>query len=826
MINRFSAALASVICKRPWLVVAVGLGLAAAGGVLASNIQIKSSFSDLLPDQSQAVKDLEAISKRVGGRGTVSIQVEGKNLQAMERFADALVARLKTYPPSEIMFIDYKVDSQKAFFERNKYLYPSLDELTKLRDEIQRRVDEETAKANPFFVDLSSDEEKKQKKEDAKFDLKKKRAEYEKELARFDKYRDGYLTNKDGTMLIIVIKTPGSATGVEFAERFIEKVEAEIAALDPRRFDPSIEAYLTGELKDVPDEYHALRNDIVVVSNLCTGLILLAVLLYYRSLKMTIILTVGLVGGILTTFGIVYLRIGYLTAATAFLAAIVAGNGINFGIYVLARYMEERTREGPITDKMARTLSGTILSISTAALAAGTAYASLMATKFRGFNEFGFIGGVGMVVCLAYALTVIPALIVIAERHLPFRSLTREQHQRGRIFSGATAWAVTRHPRIVLAVGVAAVIASAISLAFFLRDPFEYDFRKLRNQYAQKAGARAGATDQILGERSTPHIFLAESIEQVPKIKKALSAYLKTNPDPEKQAIRAIRTALDYVPGSVAEQEQKIAVLGEIRELIEGRVFKSLSAEDQAEIERLKPPPDLTPITLASLPEEVARPFTELDGTRGTLIAVDMVGSVWNGPSIFKFARIIRAVKLDDGKVVRSSGKVVIFNDMIQHVRDEGPVATLMAFLAVLVLVAIIYRNARDALVLGVAMTSGVLIMMGAAIALGQKINFLNYIAIPISFGIGIDYTVNLYTRFKEEGPGSIERVLRSTGGAVMITSLTTILGFGAMWFSINGAINTFATLAVLGEVACLSVAVLFAPAAFALFFKGLPKKG
>jgi uncharacterized protein len=828
MINRFSAHLASFICRHPWFVIAIGLCLAGVGGALAYHIDIKSSFSDLLPDQSQAVKDLEAISKRIGGRGTLSIQVEGKNLKAMERFADALVAKLKKYPSSEVLFIDYKIDSQKSFFEHNKYLYPSIDELTKLRDEIQKRVDDEIAKANPFFVDLASDDEKKKKKEeDSKFSLKEKRAEYEKELRRFDKYIDGYLTNEDGTMLIIVIKTPGSTTGVTFAQKFTKKIEDEIAALDPKGFDPSIDAYLTGELKDLPDEYHALRNDIVVMSNLCTGLIILVVLLYFRSLKMTIVLTVGLLSAILTTFGIVYLRIGYLNTATAFLAAIVAGNGINFGIYFLARYMEERTQGGEITDRISRTLSATIISVSTAALAAGTAYASLMATQFKGFNEFGFIGGVGMVVCLIYSLTMIPALIVIVERHMPFKSLSHEKHARGRIFSGASAWAVTRHPKMVFSIGAVALLASGISLVFFFRDPFEYDFRKLRNQYSQKVGSgkKGGATDKILGERSSPHIFLADNVAQVPKIKMALSGYMKTNPDPERQAIKAIKTAQDYVPGTIEEQEKKIALLGEIRELVEGHVFKSLSPEDRAEIERIKPPKDLVPITLASLPEELVRPFTELNGTRGTLMAVDMNGSIWDGPPIFRFARTIREVKLDDGKIVRSSGKVVIFNDMIQHVRNEGPIATLTAFLAVLVLVTVVYRNKRDVLILTVSMMSGVLIMLGGMAALGQKINFLNYIAIPISFGIGIDYTVNLYTRFQQEGPGSIEKVLRSTGGAVMITSLTTIVGFGAMWTSVNGAINSFATLAVLGEVACLSVAVLFAPAAFALFLKGLPKK-
>ena len=123
-------------------------------------------------------------------------------------------------------------------------------------------------------------------------------------------------------------------------------------------------------------------------------------------------------------------------------------------------------------------------------------------------------------------------------------------------------------------------------------------------------------------------------------------------------------------------------------------------------------------------------------------------------------------------------------------------------------------------------MATGVVLMMGVAVALGQKINFLNYIAIPIQFGIGVDYSVNIYSRYLEEGRGAIGRVLRSTGGAVMITSSTTIIGYGAMWFSINGAINTFGTLANIGEVTCLAAAVLLMPAYLAVFRGGHPSKG
>ncbi|MCP4675381.1 MAG: MMPL family transporter [Deltaproteobacteria bacterium] len=822
MLTKMITRWARIVYRHPWQVVAVALVIAAIGGYLATNIKIRSSFKNLLPDKSHAVIDLDAISKRIGGMGTLTVYIDGANLKIMQRFADDIVKKLQTYPKEEILFVDYKIDAQKKFFERHKCMYLSVKELKELHDEIKKQVAKEKAKANPFFVDLSGGGKKKKDT----FNIEEKKEKYEKHLHKFDKFIDGYLTNKEGTALIVILKTPGSNTGVEFAEYFTQKIEKDIAKMNPKKYDKNLEVVLTGEMKTIPAEHEALRNDIVFVSNLCVGLVLLAISLYFRSIRMTVILSIGLLAGVATTFGIVYLCIGYLTAATAFLAAIVAGNGINFGIYFLARYMEERQRNDEIVDVLARAMKGTVVSVSTAAFAAGASYALLMATQFKGFNQFGFIGGVGMLTCLVFALTLNPALTILMERHFPFKGVSKDNYERGRIFSGCAAWLVERFPRVVIGFGIVAIIASIVSLAFFLEDPFEYDFRKLRNQKLQvkRSNNKKSSADAILGERSAPHILLADNFEQVPKIKKALGGYMKSNPDPARRAIKHIKTIYDYLPGSTEEQKEKLHIIRDIRKLIVGNVFKSLSKEKQKEIEDLTPPEDLSVVTMDTLPEELVRPYVELDGTRGTLMYVDMNGSIWNGKPLRRFAGVVQEVKLDDNKIVRSSGKAVIFSDMIRHVEEEGPYATAGAFLVVCIVIAVAFRKKRHIIVMVLSMTTGVLLMMGVAIAFGQKINFLNYIAIPIQFGIGVDYSVNIYSRFLQEGSGSIGRVLRKTGGAVMITSATTIIGYGALWFSVNGALNTFGTLANIGEVTCLIAAILIMPAYLAVFRGGLKR--
>lgn len=855
MLEKFMARWAAMIHRNPWKISILSILIAICGAYLTSQLALKTDFATLLPENAQSVKDLHSIADRMGGMGTLMVQLECDDLPAMERFADDLVGKLSKYPKAYIKFIDYRIDLQKKFFEHNRLLYLKEKELSELRDGLKEKIDTEKLKASGMWVDLDDDEDeedadtakpaakaevakdgqaqaKDAEKDDGKkkpFDFKEKRKKYEEELKHFDKYKDGYLTSEDGKTLLIVIKTPGTATGVDFAREMVSKVTAEIEALKPQSYHPSLKVTPTGDMQTLIEEYYSLRDDILIVSNLCVFAVFVAVALYYRSIRMALTVGLGELVAIFVTFGITKLQIGYLTTSTAFLASIVAGNGINFGIYFRARYMEEHAKTGPSEITLVNSMTNTIHSVATAALAAGVAYASLMLVDFRGFNQFGFIGGVGMLVSLVVAFTVDPAVVILMDRHWPFKDKGAKIDGKGNFehgaFSRLFAWIVESAPKTILFGGTALILASTVALALFLRDPYEYDYKKLRNQISRKegSGAASNKAEKILGERSSPHIILADRIEQVQPIKDELLKFTSENPDPEKRVIKNIKTVFDSLPGSLEEQARKLVVIGDIRRIIDANDFSFLDDDDKKTLDDMTPPTDLRPLAMNDLPPEILRPYIETNGTRGTPVLVYMADgmSVWNGHDLMRFAAAVRSVKLANGEEVRSSGHAVIFSDMLTYIANEGPSATWHAFVMALIVILIFYRRPKDVVLIMLSMTSCVLLMMGTAILLGQKINFLNYIAIPIQFGIGVDYCVNPYQRFLEEGPGSVGRVLRSTGSAVMIAALTTIIGYSALWFSLNGAINSFGTLANIGEFAALALGILIVPAFLIVFRKG-----
>jgi predicted RND superfamily exporter protein len=114
--------------------------------------------------------------------------------------------------------------------------------------------------------------------------------------------------------------------------------------------------------------------------------------------------------------------------------------------------------------------------------------------------------------------------------------------------------------------------------------------------------------------------------------------------------------------------------------------------------------------------------------------------------------------------------------------------------------------------------------MFGYILIFREKINFLNFIALPITFGIGVDYGVNIFQRYRLEKSKGILPVLKHTGGAVMLASFTTVTGYGSLLIASNQAFVSFGKLAVLGELTCVFAAVVALPALISVLQPVTPK--
>jgi hypothetical protein len=131
-------------------------------------------------------------------------------------------------------------------------------------------------------------------------------------------------------------------------------------------------------------------------------------------------------------------------------------------------------------------------------------------------------------------------------------------------------------------------------------------------------------------------------------------------------------------------------------------------------------------------------------------------------------------------------------------------------------------RNRRAAAVLsGTAV--GSLAMIAVCALVGLKINFLDFVALPIALGLGIDYAINVAHRAGRDDPGI---ALRSTGGTVLVCSLTTMIGYASLLVSNNLAIRGFGLASLIGEITCVVTALVLVPAIIAVGSREVSSQG
>jgi predicted RND superfamily exporter protein len=181
--------------------------------------------------------------------------------------------------------------------------------------------------------------------------------------------------------------------------------------------------------------------------------------------------------------------------------------------------------------------------------------------------------------------------------------------------------------------------------------------------------------------------------------------------------------------------------------------------------------------------------------------------------NLIEFVRSIRQIVDQVDPKAPIAGQLPVTADMFEAISRDGPKATLFALIAVAFVVMILFRRPVSIFLTMFSLILGIVWMMGFLFGTDSKINFLSFIALPITFGIGVDYGVNMFQRLKEEKDASIVQVIENTGGAVLLASLTTAIGYGSLLIADNRAFVSFGKLAVIGEVTCVFAAVFSLPA-------------
>ena len=814
--------------RRPLVVVLLVLATLIPTGLLASRLSLRSAFSELLPDDKRSVIEMRHISERLTSSSTLSVVAQSENIDALKRFSDTLSPQLRTLDPKLITSVEDGNRDTRDFFRAHKHLYADLADIEKMHDDVVDRYDYEVQKKSGMDLGLDDkdDADGKDKADDnsdvpppidadaLEDKFKKKIDEAEKKQPGTDGY---YIGKSKGQMwgAILVRTSLGSMDPKAFELR--ARIQALVDKINPKQWDPKFSVGYSGNLITGAESHHAITTDLTQVGGLGIAMILAVVFLFFLRLRVLLCMGLTIGVGCIWAFASAYLNVGYLNLATGFLVSIIAGNGINFGIIYMARYIEARRAGEDIHSAVLTGHRETHIATLAAAGAAMVAYGSLAITNFRGFKHFGVIGGVGMLLCWIATYLLLPPTLVLTERLRPMFHGKPTWRSKARGFYGYPfVWLAKHAPSAIAIFGVASgVITIAISVQYFKNDPMEYSLRQVLRTTGPNQSSAAqlgGHVDDVVGRAGQDgRAIVVDRVDQVEPLVAELAKRRDAAPEKEKPFEKTV-TIFELLP---KDQAKKVELLTEIRDRVDrGHKRGFVSEKDYAKINEYIPDV-ITPISMDDLPDGIVRPFIDHEGKRGRIVYIvpTQGESIYNAHYLERWAAAFRETKLPNGDVIYGSGDPVIFADVLQSIRDDAPKAILLSFIGTLAVILIAFRGSRSGWIALAVLVVGLSWLVAFLSLRGIKLNFLNFVALPISIGVGADYALNIMKRRDLTADGDLEKGLIETGGAVVLCSLTTTLGYVALMFSMNGATQSFGLAAAAGEITTVLAAVLFLPA-------------
>jgi uncharacterized protein len=321
------------------------------------------------------------------------------------------------------------------------------------------------------------------------------------DLERFQKAYDElvpseYPVNEDSTLLVLQMYPSGSQSDISYLEDLFEVYRELIASMNPASYHPDMEVQFGGRLKRHLNELESIMND--VFNSFATGFsgVVLLVLFYFflkkyfnyrkgraedlhysvwahllRAPIPILVIGIPLVISLIWTFGITYAVLGTLNTMTSVLFVILFGLGIDYGIHFYARYIELRSDGQDVLPALLNAYERTGAAIIVSAVTTASALFVLIFADFRGFSEFGFISGTGILLALFSMLFILPSLLTLFEK-MNWILLTKRSEKNGKLRL------MKRYPFSRLIVTLS-LLLSAVILFNVTKLYFEYQFGEL-----------------------------------------------------------------------------------------------------------------------------------------------------------------------------------------------------------------------------------------------------------------------------------------------------------------------------------------------------------
>ncbi len=674
-----------------------------------------------------------------------------------------------------------------------------------------------------------------------------------------DRLGNGYMKTHDGKTLFLLITPRSSDDSLSVRRALLARLREHVEAASET--DPGFKVAFTGTPAMSVEEMDTVRRDTLRTSIIAVVGVSLLTLLVFRWKSHAVLVLLALAAGVAWSLGAVRLELGYLNLITSAFISTLVGVGVAYGIHPVSEYELEGAHCADPLVAVREAYRRTGPAVAAAGLTTSAAFFSILLMRFRGFAELGLVAGVGVLLCLLSAMVFLPAILVVYGR----RRHDRDRERRSGVLSLDRWWLerlageVCRFPRATTT--IAALVTLCLGwVATGLT--FDTNILELLPRDADSVHYQRRMT---LDSDLSPvfNLVVADDLQQL----KAMRVRALREP-----AIERFESALQFLPdeplatrarlaqwedwlntvqlptapraidrstlvASLRELEDALARAGEAafavglgdlagpleraRAEAERCIQTADSADAQAPdrwnrsqellLRRLEETREFlqratraAPPTADNLPLDLRRRFFTGSGKP--------LGFLYPAGSVFEPNELERYV----GASLRVSDEAIgfpfMFHKMSRRITTGFYRAVAVGAVAVFLILLIDFRSVRQALLATMPLAVGLVWALGGLRLLGLSFNFANLVAVPLIVGVGIDNGVHMIHRVRLEGRHGMGVVLRHTGRAILISSFTTMIGFGSLSFASHRGLQSLGLLLLLGVGSCLVASIVVLP--------------
>ncbi|MYK61170.1 MAG: MMPL family transporter [Chloroflexi bacterium] len=583
----------------------------------------------------------------------------------------------------------------------------------------------------------------------------------------------------------------------------------------------------------IEDEYiEGTETGVAPLIGLALLLIALLILLFMRTISDLVLTLVGLFVSIIWITGaegwLGPNGLGIVAAPnplSSMVPIIIIGLTVDYAIQAVSHYREQRLAGEPVEVAVRVGLRNVTLPL---VLAAVTTIVSLLAGLFSPIDmvgDFGVVGGFGVGLALIVMLTLLPAGRTILDRRREARGKLKPPRPIATALPGVerlAAWlgrSLTRRPAPYIIV----VVAVTVGLG--------YAATGLDSEYSIRDLLPRGGT--VLTDLNTLDTAVGGSTEMASVIVQAEATQTRTllnvrefeeafdNPSRRPSAaagpvlasyellIRDWTTDSgepgDKYDAEIASRFQEASAGIEIDPVEMQAILDAIEAQDPALSRVLVNNPNGIDAILLQFPAYTGNPAA-------TKLLQDDIEARWFG---------------EDDTITVTSEAVISFavTDAIRDTQTESIGATVAVALGVLGI--FFWVTVRQPALALIAVGPTVLVMisvLGTMALLGIPYTLVTSIITALSIGIGVDYTIHVIHRYREEyahvrdPQTAAVRTLATTGSALLGSALTTALGIGVLIASPMLAMQQFGITAAITIAYSLIVSILVVPPAMTVW--------